>query len=124
MTCWRTPATSSKLHARLLIVQSISRWFSETGCWASALRKSIWMKTGAEYGEQVIRTLSAQLTAEYGGGFDLSSLYKYLRFYRVFPILDTLCTQSGNMLSWSHYRALLQVTDPRAREWYLNEAEE
>ena len=78
----------------------------------------------AEYGEQVIRKLSAQLTAEYGGGFDFSNLYKYLRFYRVFPILDTLCTKSGNMLTWSHYRVLLQVTDPRAREWYLNEAAE
>ena len=85
--------------------------FGGTGCWAGALRKSI-------------RKLSVQLTAEYGGGFDFSRLYKYLRLYRVFPILDTLCTKSGKMLSWSHSRTLLQVSDPLAREWYLNEAAE
>ena len=76
----------------------------------------------AEYGKQVIQTLANQLTEEYGGGFDFSSLYKYLRFYRVFPILDTLCPKLGNILSWSHYRILLQVNDPDARTWYLNEA--
>ena len=35
-----------------------------------------------------------------------SNLYRYLRFYRVFPILGTLCPKLGNLLSWSHYHAL------------------
>ena len=61
---------------------------------------------------------------DYGKGFDFSNLYRYLRFYRVFPILDTLCPKLGNLLSWSHYRALLQVNESAAREWYLNEAAE
>ncbi len=78
----------------------------------------------AEYGKQVITALSKQLTAEYGGGFDTSNLYKYLRFYRSFPIFDTLCPKSGNLLSWSHYRTLQQVDDPNARDWYLREAAE
>ncbi|MBR5026073.1 MAG: hypothetical protein IKX48_13495 [Victivallales bacterium] len=51
-----------------------------------------------------------------------SNLYRYLRLYRVFPILDTLCPKLGNLLSWSHYRALLQVNDSTVRKWYLNEA--
>ena len=25
-------------------------------------------------------------------------------------------------LSWSHYRLLMQVADPKGREWYLSEA--
>lgn len=78
----------------------------------------------AEYGKKVIQTLANQLTAEYGGGFDFSSLYKYLRFYRLFPILDAVRQKLGNILSWSHYRTLLQVDDSEAREWYLNEAAE
>lgn len=78
----------------------------------------------AEYGKQVIQSLSDRLTNEYGKGFDFSSLYKYLRFYRAFPILDSLCPKSCNVLSWSHFRTLLQVGDPAAREWYLNEATE
>ena len=78
----------------------------------------------AEYGKQIIQSLSDRLTEQYGKGFDFSNLYKYLRFYRAFPILDTLCPKLYNMLSWSHFRTLLQVGDPAEREWYLNEAME
>jgi len=78
----------------------------------------------AEYGKQVITVLSKRLTAEYGGGFDATNLYKYLRFYRDFPILDALRLKSGNLLSWTHYRTLQQVNDPAARDWYLKEAAE
>ena len=70
----------------------------------------------AEYGKQVIQTLANQLTKEYGGGFDFSSLYKFLRFFRLFPILDAVRPKLGNILSWSHYRTLLQVDNPDARE--------
>ena len=77
-----------------------------------------------EYGKQIIQTLADRLTETYGKGFDFSNLYKYLRFYNAFPILDTVCPKSGNLLSWSHYRTFLQVNDPAAREWYLNEAAE
>jgi len=41
-----------------------------------------------------------------------------LKFY----ILDAVRPKLGNVLSWSHYRTLLQVDDSDAREWYLNEA--
>lgn len=35
-----------------------------------------------------------------------------------------MCRQSSNLLSWSHYRILLQVKDPEARVWYEKEAAE
>ena len=35
----------------------------------------------SEYGTAVIRKLAKELTAEYGKGFDYSSLYKYFRFF-------------------------------------------
>ena len=31
---------------------------------------------------------------------------------------------TGIMLSWTHYRTLMQVTDPNARAWYEKEAYE
>ena len=37
-------------------------------------------------------------------------------------ILNTLCSKSKELLSWSHYRTLLQVLDKEAREWYEKEA--
>lgn len=77
----------------------------------------------SEYGVKIIKGLSKELTKLYGKGYDRSNLYHCLRFYKTFPgIVDTLCRQSGSVLSWSHYRVLLQVEDKKAREWYEKEA--
>jgi predicted nuclease of restriction endonuclease-like (RecB) superfamily len=72
----------------------------------------------------VIANLARQLTALYGSSLDATNLYKFLAFYKAFPILDSLRLKSGKLLDWTHYRTLLQVTDPIAREWYMNEAGE
>ena len=77
----------------------------------------------SEYGAQIIKRLSEELTNLYGKGYDRSNLYHCLRFYKMFPgIVDTVCRQSERILSWSHYRALLQVEDKTARSWYEKEA--
>lgn len=79
----------------------------------------------AEYGTKIIKTLSKKLTEKYGKGYDRSNLYHYLRFYKAFPeIVDTVSRQSYIRLSWSHYRVLLQVLDPKVRSWYEKEAYE
>ena len=36
--------------------------------------------------------------------------------------MDSLSPQSGVLLSWTHYRVLLQVEDKIARDWYTKEA--
>jgi len=36
--------------------------------------------------------------------------------------LDALRPKSFSLLTWSHYRTLLQVKDPEARDWYMKEA--
>ena len=76
----------------------------------------------AEYGKQLVQRLAAQLTETYGKGFDAGSMYKFVRFYKTFPIVDSLSPKSSRLLTWTHYRALLQVADGEARTWYLNEA--
>lgn len=79
----------------------------------------------AEYGAKIIQLLSSELTSRFGKGFDYSSLYKYTRFYKCFPeILDSASPKSIPMLSWTHFRTLLQVDDDAARNWYLKEAAE
>lgn len=79
----------------------------------------------AEYGTNIIKMLSNELTNKYGKGYDRSNLYHYLRFYKAFPeIVDTACRQSHIRLSWSHYRCLIQVKDEEARNWYEKEAYE
>ena len=79
----------------------------------------------SEYGPKVIKKLSKELTNLYGKGYDRGTLYRCLRFYRMFPeIVASLRQQSGTILSWTHYRILLQVEDKKARDWYEKEAAE
>lgn len=77
----------------------------------------------AEYGLEIIKKLSKELTKEYGKGFDRTNLYNFLKFYKYFPeIVDTACQLSPEVLSWSHYRILLRVENDDARKWYEQEA--
>lgn len=77
----------------------------------------------AEYGKQVVRTLSKRLSNEFGKGFEPRNLYRFVQFYKTYPeILTTLLTKSGRALSWSHYLVLLRVDNATARDWYEHEA--
>lgn len=96
----------------------------------------------AAYGEAVLDDLSRRLTAEFGRGFDVTNLRKMRQFYRMFAIRDAVRLESGGRkrdplrlvsgvepmrhmvreeMTWSHYRLLMQVEDPAAREWYPHE---
>ncbi len=78
----------------------------------------------AEYGAEVIKKLSKSLSTEYGKGFTKSNLYNFYLFYKTYP--EIFHSASGKstpiLLSWTHYRILLQVEDAKARSWYENEA--
>ncbi len=75
-------------------------------------------KDRAEYGNYLIRNLSAKLTHEFGKGFTISNL-KYMRqFYQIFEKGHALRGQ----LSWTHYRLLLKVDNENAREFYIEQA--
>jgi len=79
----------------------------------------------AEYGLEIIKTLSKELTDEYGKGFAKTNLYSFYSFYKAFPnIFQTASGKSLPLLSWSHYQTLLRVKDDTARAWYAKEAAE
>lgn len=79
----------------------------------------------AKYGAEVIKWLSKHLTAVYGKGFTKSNLYNFTRFYEMFPkIFHTVSGKSAILLSWSHYRTLIQELNDDARAWYEKEASE
>ena len=77
----------------------------------------------AEYGAEIIKRLAKELTAEYGKGFTKTNLYHVYSFYKAYPeIFHTPSGKFNVLLSWSHYRTLLQVNDKAARDWYEKEA--
>ena len=75
----------------------------------------------AEYGANIINKLAKELTAEYGKGYTKTNLYHFYSFYKTYP--EIFHSVSGKLLlSWTHYRTLLQVSDKTARDWYEKEA--
>ena len=78
-------------------------------------------KDRADYGSQLLKSLSKELTAEFGKGFSLGSLYYYRQFYQTFP---EIFATPWRILTWSHYKRLMQVSNANARTWYLKEAAE
>ena len=99
----------------------------------------------AEYGEQLIQQLSADLTLQFGRGFGRANLWQMCAFYRAWPEEKILQTPSGESTSpieaslrgdsssvlglashfplpWSAYVRLLSVKNPEARAFYETEA--
>lgn len=71
----------------------------------------------AEYGKEILATLSQQLVQEYGSGFSYSALTRMVRFAEAFPDREILATLSQT-LSWSHFRELLPLDKPLQRDFY------
>ena len=75
----------------------------------------------AEYGKQIVSTLSTQLTKEYGRGFELRNLRRMMQFAELFPDFQIVATAS-RQLSWSHFIELLSIKNDLGREFYLTMA--
>ena len=93
-------------------------------------------KQRADYGRRIIEGLSTRLTRRYGNGWSTSHLWHVRQFYLMYqtygpsqPILRTVCAESRRKvrdglrheLSWSHYRVLMRIEDPKARGFYEDE---
>lgn len=80
-------------------------------------------KERAKYGAEIMKRLSKALSKEYGKGYTKTNLYSFYSFYKAYPeIFHSVSGKSMPLLSWTHYRILLQVKDEKAREWYEGEA--
>jgi predicted nuclease of restriction endonuclease-like (RecB) superfamily len=73
----------------------------------------------AEYGSQLLLTLSKDLTIKYGKGFSRSNLFQCRQFYLRFPKIQTL---SGK-LSWSHYCEILKADNDLEISFYIKQSE-
>lgn len=76
----------------------------------------------AEYGAEVMKKLSKELQKEYGKGYTKSNLYNFYLFYKMYPNIFHSLSGKLNLLSWTHYRVLLQVKNEVVRNWYEQEA--
>lgn len=75
----------------------------------------------AEYGEEILRTLAAQLTHEYGRGFGEKNLRRMVKFAATFPAEQIVATLS-RQLSWSHFVMVLTLKEQMQRDFYVQMA--
>lgn len=107
-------------------------------------------KTKAGYGDALIEDLSKKLTRDFGNGFSVSSIKDFRQFYLTFSESQKSHAVRGQLakqdtahskpqkshavrsqlqipgilrreLSWTHYRLLMRVENPDARNYYLEE---
>ena len=80
----------------------------------------------AKYGKAIIKTLSEELTKEFGKGFSVTNLKQMRHFYLVYEKQQTLSVKSEKgqtlsdkfKLSWSHYIFLTRISNPDERNFY------
>jgi len=81
------------------------------------IRQDILKEQRADYGKEIVQSLSGQLAEEFGRGFSRSNLFSMVRFAEVFPdqqIVVSLIRQ----LSWTHFTLLIPFKDDLKRDFY------
>lgn len=77
----------------------------------------------AKYGKRLIANLAERLSPLYGNNYSKRNLEYYRKFYLCFKDLEIVNTRVHN-LTWSHFKRIMNESDPKAREWYIKEASE
>lgn len=80
-------------------------------------------KERAEYGKEIVKNLSKELTEEFGKGFSRRTLWEMRKLYVYFSDYEKVRTLFAQ-LTWSHFQKVLRVSNEKARIFYLTEAAE
>ena len=105
-------------HARAQVAQTanatLTMLYWQVG---QRIHKEVLRGARADYGAEIVPTLSAQLTREYGKGFAEKSLRRMVQFAEAFPDEAIVATLS-RQLSWSHFVEILPLRQALEREYY------
>ena len=71
----------------------------------------------AEYGKEIVASLSRQLTLDYGKGFTKQNLFHMMRFAQSFSDFEIVSALS-RQLSGTHFRQIIYIEDDLKRDFY------
>ncbi len=77
----------------------------------------------AEYGKQIVVTLSQELVKRFGKNYEEKNLRRMIQFTKQFPDIENVVTLSRR-LSWSHFLTLIPLKEKSERIFYGNLAYE
>ena len=83
----------------------------------SRIRQDILKEKRADYGKEIIATLSQELIVEYGKGFSRRNLFNMIRFAEVFSDMKIVHPLSAQ-LTWTHFREIIYLDDSLQRDFY------
>ena len=81
------------------------------------IREEVLQNERAEYGREILSTLSKELLEEYGQGFSVPNLSRMMQFAERFPAGEIVATLS-QQLSWSHFVEIIPLEDQLKRDFY------
>jgi len=81
------------------------------------IREEVLRDRRAEYGEEIVSTLSQQLAGEFGAGFSKSNLSRMVSLFEAFPEPEIVSTLS-QQLGWSHFVEIIPIKDQLKRDFY------
>jgi predicted nuclease of restriction endonuclease-like (RecB) superfamily len=81
------------------------------------IRQDVLGEERAAYGEQIVSTLSRQLSAGYGSGFSRQNLFHMIRFVEAWPD-EAEAAELAQYMGWSHFKEILYLENPVQRQFY------
>ena len=111
----KTLIEQSKRNVALAIKSEITALYWHVG---NRINSEILQNERAEYGKQIVQSLSAQLEQEYGKGWGEKQLRQCMQFALVYPDKEIVYALR-RQLSWTHLRTVIYMEDALKRAFYI-----
>ncbi len=85
------------------------------------INENILQNKRAEYGKQIVSTVSAQLENKYGRNFEEKNVRRMLQFAEQFQDLN-IVVPLARQLTWSHFLILIPLKSQEAKMFYAQKA--
>lgn len=105
----------SRRHVATTINSSLTQLYWKIG---NLINTEVLNSGRAEYGKQIVVTLSRQLQVDFGSAFSAKNLHRMMQFANIVTDEQIVVTLS-RQLSWSHILALIPIEDELKREFYI-----
>ena len=82
------------------------------------IKEDVLFNKRAEYGKQIVKSLSIKLTKKYGKGWSLQTLQHCIRAAYTFTE-EEIVYAVRMQFSWTQLRSVMFISDPLARQFYM-----
>jgi predicted nuclease of restriction endonuclease-like (RecB) superfamily len=108
----------SQNQVAVVVNSAVTMLFWQVG---KRINEHILQNKRAEYGKEVVSTISIQLKVAYGRNFEEKNLRRMMQFAEVFPEIEIVVTLS-RQLSWSHFIVLIPLKKEEVRLFYAQQS--